>query len=227
MSIVSAAPAGHARGAEYVLLEGVRFSTYETLLEDMGDRRLRLTYENGSLEIRSVSPRHEWAKKLIGRMIEAMTEELSISIRSGGSTTFKKELSKKGLEPDASYWVANERAVRGRPDLEIELDPPPDIAVEVEISTSALNRLAIYAAIGVSEIWRSDGSQILISQLQDDGSYVPVPQSPSFPWLPVAGLSRFLSAGMSMSETQWIRSFRTWIRTAVSPLAPEVTDLPE
>ena len=208
MSIALAAPAMHARGDEYVLLEGVRYSTYEALLEDIGNRHIRLTYDNGSLEIMTVSPRHEWAKKLIGRMIEAMTEELNIPIRSGGSTTFKKELSKKGLEPDDCYWVANERAVRGRPDLEIELDPPPDIAVEVEISTSALNRLAIYAAIGVTEIWRSDGQQILISQLQDDGSYAPVSQSPSFPWLPVAELSRFLSAGMTMSETQWIRSFR-------------------
>jgi len=217
----------HARGDEYVLLEGVRYSTYEALLEDMGNRHIRLTYDDGSLEIMTVSPRHEWAKKLIGRMIEAMTEELNIPLRSGGSTTFKKELNKKGLEPDGCYWVANERAVRGRPDLEIELDPPPDIALEVEISTSALNRLAIYAAIGVTEIWRSDGQQILISQLQDDGSYAPVPQSPSFPWLPVAGLSRFLSGGMTMSETQWIRSFRTWIRTEVSPVAPAITESQE
>ncbi len=210
---------------EYVLLHGVRWSTYLALLEDMGNRHLRLTYDDGSLEILTLSPRHEWSKKLIGRMIEAMTEELSIPIRSGGQTTFKKELQKKGLEPDECYWVANEAAVRGRADLDIDLDPPPDIAVEVEVSTSALDRLAIYATLRVSELWRSDGQEISVWQLKNDRTYAPVDRSPSFPWLPLAELSRFLAGSATMSETAWIRSFREWVRTEVAPLLPDVLRL--
>ena len=121
--------------------------------------------------------------------------------------------------------MANEPLVRGRADLDIELDPPPDIAVEVEISTSALDRLGIYAALGVSEVWRSDGHQVMIAQLQDDGTYAPVAQSPSFPWLPLAELSRFLVASATLGETRrWIRSFRAWVRVEVAPLAPEFED---
>ena len=154
-------------------------------------------------------------------MIEAMTEELNIPILSGGQTTFKKELQQRGLEPDECHWVANEPAVRGRADLDAELDPPPDIAVEVEISTSMLDRIGIYAALGVSEIWRTDGHEVMIECLQDDGSYTRVAQSPSFPWLPLAGLSRFLVASETMDETTWIRSFRAWVRAEVALLAPE------
>jgi Uma2 family endonuclease len=206
---------------EYVLLHGVRWSTYEALLEDLEGCRTRLTYDDGSLEIMTISPRHEWSKSLIRRMIEALTEELNIPIRSGGSTTFRKQLKKKGLEPDECYWIANEPLVRGRADLDLQVDPPPDLAVEVEITRSALNRMGIYAALGVSEIWRSNGDQIMISQLQDDGTYASVDHSPSFPWLPLAELGRFLEASATMNETRWIRSFRAWVRAEVAPLAPE------
>ncbi len=216
-----------ARENESVLLHGVRWSTYEALLEDMGNRHIRLTYDNGDLEIMTLSGRHERSKRLIGRMIEAMTEELNIPMRSGGSTTFKKELMRKGLEPDECYWVANEPAVRGLVELDLEMDPAPDIAVEVEISTSVLNRMGIYAALRVSEIWRSDGERITVAQLQDDGTYVSVSQSPSFPWLPLDELSRFLVASATMGETAWIRSFRSWVRTVLAPLAAQSEDRPE
>jgi len=213
-----------SRDHEYVLLHGVRWSTYEALLRDMGDRHIRLTYDNGSLEIMTLWLRHERSKTLIRRMIDVLTEELNIPILSGGSTTFKKELQQKGLEPDECYWVANEPAVRGRADLDLEVDPPPDIAVEVEISISALDRLGICAALGVSEIWRSDGHQVIVAQLQEDGTYAPVAQSPSFPWLPLAELGRFLGESATMDETRWIRTFRAWVRAEVAPLAPEFED---
>jgi Uma2 family endonuclease len=227
MATATVSPQVRTTESESVLLHGVRWSTYEALLEDMVNRHIRLTYDNGSLEIMTVSPRHEWSKKLLARMIEAMTEELNIPIRSGGQTTFQDGMQKKGLEPDECYWVANEPAVRGRADLDIELDPPPDIAVEVEISKSALDRMGIYAALGVSEVWRSDGHLISVAQLQSDGTYAPVAQSPSFPWLPLAELGRFLAASATTGETTWIRSFRSWVRTELAPLAPDFEDRQE
>ncbi len=227
MATATLSPQVLARENESVLLHGVRWSTYEALLEDMGNRHIRLTYDNGDLEIMTSSARHERCKKLIGRMIDAMTEELDIPIRSGGSTTFKQELKNAGLEPDECYWVANEPAVRGLDELDLEVDPAPDIAVEIEISTSVLNRMGIYAALRVPEIWRSDGKRILVEQLQDDGTYASLSQSPSFPWLPLDELSRFLVASATMGETAWIRSFRSWVRTVVAPLAAGYEDRPE
>jgi Uma2 family endonuclease len=221
MATATISPPAQSHDHDSILLHGVRWSTYVALLEDMGNRHIRLTYDNGSLEIMTLSGRHERSKTLIGRMIEAMTEELNIPLRSGGSTTFKNELLQKGLEPDECYWVANEPAVHGRLDLDVELDPPPDIAVEVEISTSVLDRLGIYAALGVSEIWRSDGHGILVMQLQGDGTYRAVTHSPSFPWLSLAELSRFLRESAAMGETTWIRAFRAWVRAELAPLVSE------
>ena len=124
-------------------------------------------------------------------------------------------MKQKGLEPDECYWVANEPLVRARADLDLEVDPPPDIAVEVEETRSVLNRMGIYAALRVSEVWRSAGNQIVVAQLQDDGTYANVEQSPSFPWLPMAELGRFLERSETMDETRWIRSFRAWVRAEV------------
>jgi Uma2 family endonuclease len=221
MATATVAPPVQSETTERILLQGIRWSTYEALLEDIGDRQIRLTYDDGSLEIMTLSARHERSKKLLARMVEAMTEELNIPIRIGGSTTMKRQSKQKGLEPDECYWVANELLVRGRDDLDLEVDPPPDIAVEVEVSRSALDGMRIYAALRVPEIWRSDGETVIVNQLQEDGSYAIVPQSPSFSWLPVAELSRFLAASKTMDEARFIRLFRAWVRKHVAPLAPD------
>jgi Uma2 family endonuclease len=210
---------------ERVLLDGIRWSTYEALLEDLGDRHIRLTYDRGSLEIMTVSPAHEFSKSSLARMIETLTLELNIPIRTGGSQTCRSQLKEKGLEPDECYWVEHEPLIRGKSDIDLEQDPPPDIAVEIEISRSVLDRLGIYAALRVPEVWRYDGRTLEILQLRIDQSYATVEISPSFPWLPMARFRQFLAeSGGTIGETHWIRSFRAWVRAEVAPLAPEFLD---
>ena len=197
---------------ERVVLYGIAWSTYEAILADMDNRPIHLTYDRGALEIMSPSDEHERVKKLIARMIEAMTEERNIPIRSAGSTTFRREAKRRGLEPDECYYVANEPRLRGREDLDVKVDPPPDLAVEVEISRSALDRMGIYAALGVPEVWRYDGAVLRVETLQPDGKYVRQPQSPSFPFLPLEEFQGFLDRRNETDETSWIRSFRSWVR---------------
>jgi Uma2 family endonuclease len=210
---------------ERVLLEGIRWSTYEALLEDLVESHIRLTYDRGSLEIMTVSSFHEFSKIAPARMIETLTEELNIPIRSGGQQTFRSQMKEKGLEPDECYWVGHEPLIRGKSDIDLELDPPPDIAVEIEVSRSVLDRLGIYAALGIPEVWRYDGRTLTIMQLQLDQTYRTVESSPSFPWLPMAQFRQFLAeSGTTMGETRWIRSFRAWVRAEVAPLAPEFPD---
>ncbi len=194
------------------------------LLEDLGDRQIRLTYDRGSLEIMTLSAPHESPKRCLARMIETLTEELNIPIPSGGSQTFRSQLKEKGLEPDECYWVEHELLVRGKKDIDLEDDPPPDIAVEIEISRNVLDRLGIYAAIRVPEVWRYDGRTLTIMVLQVDQTYAAVDQSPSFPWLPLARFRQFLAESGTAGETRWIRSFRAWVRDEVAPLAPEFVD---
>jgi Uma2 family endonuclease len=200
-----------------VLLHNVSWQTYETLLEEVGGRGTRLTYDNGSLEIMTVSHGHESYARLIGRFIECLTEELNIPVHSGGSTTFKREAKKRGLEPDECYWIEKELLMRGKKEFDIDSDPPPDLAIEVEVSRSALNRMAIYATLGIREVWRFDTEELTVWHLRGDGRFTQADRSRAFPFLPLAEVVRFIRASDTQEETTLVRSFRQWVREDLLP----------
>jgi len=196
-----------------VVLYNVSWSTYETLLADLDLRGTRLTYDRGDLEIMSPSRKHERLKKMIGRMIETITEEWNVPISSGGSTTMKSEMKKRGLEADQCYYIANEARMRGRDEFDPAVDPPPDLVVEVDITSSSLDRMDIYAALGVPEVWRHDGKALYVEQLQTDGSYARQTHSAALPLLSLVELQRFLDSRDATDETSWIRLFRKWVQS--------------
>ena len=197
---------------ERVMLHGIAWSTYEAILADMNDRPIRLTYDRGDLEIMLPSGQHVRFKKLIGRMIEAMTEELDIPLMSAGSTTFKQQMKQRGLEPDECYYIAHEALMRDHDDVDLTVDPPPDLAVKVDITSSSLDRMGIHASLGVPEVWRYDGVTLEINRLAPDGRYAQQSQSQYFPFLAPERVCEFLERRNETDETTWIRSFRTWIR---------------
>lgn len=195
-----------------VLLSNVSWTTFEALLAETDSRGTRFTYDRGFLEIMSPSRKHERLGGLLGRMVEAVTEELEIPISSGGSTTLKDEMRQRGIEPDECYYVAHEPQVRGRDDYDPAVDPPPDLAIEVDISRSSLDKLAIYADFGVPEVWIHSGRILRVYQLQADGKYAEQDRSPSFPFLPLDEVRSFLDRRNDVDETAWMRSFRAWAR---------------
>jgi Uma2 family endonuclease len=196
-----------------VVLSGISWSTFQSLLADSNNRGTRFGYDEGHLEITSPSAPHERLKRLLARMIDAMTEELNIPIRSGGFLTLKSMAKRRGIEPDECYYVANSRAVRGHEHIDLSIAPPPDLAVEVDISSSSLDQLKIYASLGVPEVWLYHGVGLQVYQLRADGTYVQQARSPSFPFLPLDGVQRFLARRDDTDETTWIRSFRAWVKT--------------
>jgi Uma2 family endonuclease len=194
-----------------VVLHGVGWEGYETMLKLVGDRPVRLTYDRGDLELMVPSLDHERYKSLLGRLIETLTLELDLPCDAAGSTTWRKQLEDRGLEPDECYYLANAERVVGRK-VDLSVDPPPDLAIEIEISRSALDRLGIYAALGVPEVWRFDGEALRVEQLQADGTYQEVAVSPSFPFLPLNEVIRWLRRAETMGQTPWLRQFREWVR---------------
>jgi Uma2 family endonuclease len=208
------------------LLRGVGWHTYESLLNGLGDRRVRLTYDRGDLELMSPSYRHETFGRLLGRMIDTLTLELNLPMKGGGSTTFRRADLDRGLEPDECYYLANQPRVQGKEEIDLTVDPPPDLAIEVDITRSSLDRMGIYAALGVPELWRFDGESLQVYGLQADGTYALRPSSLSFPFLPMSDVVRFLIRGEAMDETPWVRSFRDWIRAEVAPRVPGAADAP-
>jgi Uma2 family endonuclease len=196
-----------------ILLSGVSWATFESLAAESQNHGTRFTYDRGYLEVMSPSREHERLKTLMGRMIEAMTEVLAIPISSAGSTTLKAEWEKRGREADESYYIANEPRVRGRDEIDLRVDPPPDLAIEVDISSSSLDQLSIYADLRVPEVWVYDAVTLKVYQLQSDGKYAQQARSPSFPFLPLDQIEGFLARRNETDETTWIRSFRAWVKT--------------
>ncbi len=205
---------------ERFLLNGVSWAAYEALVADLEHGSTRLTYDQGRLELMSPSRPHEWFGRLIGRMIETVTEELEIPIASTKSWTLKRVLKQRGLEADESYYVANEPKVRGRDDLTLECDPPPDLAIEVEISRPWVDKAPIYADLGVPEVWHYDGERLRVELLQQDGTYLESPTSAAFPFLPIGKLEEFLERRAETDETTWIRRFRGWVREELADHRP-------
>lgn len=201
-----------AEDGQSAVLDYVSWATFEALLEDLDGGRV--TYDGGSLEIMSPSSEHEGVKGLIGRLIEAYTEELGIDLASRGATTFKRADLEKGLEPDECYYVGPSAAlVRGKSKIDLAAgDPAPDLVVEVEISRRAIKRLPIYAALGVSEVWRHDGKALRVESLTTAGTYESSERSLALPDLPLEEVERALARRAADSETDIVRSFRARVR---------------
>jgi Uma2 family endonuclease len=196
-----------------LLLHDIDWKTYERFLRALADRpSLRLTYDRGSLEIMTLSHEHESISYFLSRLIDALTEELGLPVKGGRSTTFRRQKRRRGLEPDGCWWIASEALVRGKTKIHLRRDPPPDLGLEIDITHSSLDRLTIYAALGISEVWRFDGKTIACYILGPDQKYTLSNTSRGFPGLVPADLARFLGLRGQMDENAAIRQFRTWVR---------------
>ncbi|UIE39103.1 Uma2 family endonuclease [Leptodesmis sichuanensis] len=199
-----------------VILQHISWQTYQSLIRDLEQEpALRLTYDRGTLEIRMPLDPHESAKKLLGRLIEAATEELGLEIRSLGSRTCDRPDLAKGLEPDQCYYIQNEAQVRGVTQIDLTQFPPPDLAVEVDITSSSLDRLSIYADLKVPEVWRYDGQSLTIHTLQD-GVYEVSDRSIALSPLTAENIEQFLELQSTTGENHLIKQFRQWLRQQFS-----------
>ena len=196
-----------------LVLEGVSWATYGRLVAELDRRGIRLAYDQGRLEIMSPSFLHEIRKRQIGRMIEVLAEELDLEIVGGGSTTFRREDARRGIEPDECYWLANALAVAQKTEIDLATDPPPDLAIEVDLTSDSLDKQPIYASLRIPEVWRYDGRTLAVLRLEPDGVYAAAERSLSFPQLSISSLLRFLELRQSIGERRWTREFRAWVRS--------------
>jgi Uma2 family endonuclease len=196
----------------FVALHHVTWQTYQALLADMGEHRsARLAYDRGTLEIKMPSKLHELINRLLERIIITLTEELGLSVLSLGSTTFDSEAAEQGVEPDSCFYIQNADRVNPEDDTPPQ-DLPPDLVVEVDITSSSRSRLNIYKVMGVQEIWRYNRQGLAILQLRQ-GKYVECEYSLTFPLLSVEILEKFLERGkQSTNQNSSIDELRMWLR---------------
>ncbi len=199
--------------AQRIVLSNISWQTYECLLTDYRNSSVpHFTYDRGLLEIMSPSTEHEEDNRTLAMVVEIVAEELSIDVRNVGSMTFKRQDLQRGFEPDTSFYIQNHDRVRGRRQIDLAVDPPPDLVIEIEVTNPSLPKFPLYAAMGVPEVWRSDEGRASINRLEGD-LYVEVAESAALPPLTGEDLSRFLAQSRALRRTELMRSMRAWART--------------
>ena len=193
-----------------VVLKGVSWQTYQALLADLGDHRAtRLAYDRGILEIIMPSRLHEIINCLLKRIVTALTEELNLSIKGYGSSTLDREDLEQGAEPDSCFYIQNADRLQGF-DPEIPDDLPPDLAIEVDITSPSTRRLEIYKQLGIPEVWRYTKKGLTILCLRD-GEYI-FGDSSTFPMISASVLAQFVQQRQTTDDNGVIRSVRAYVR---------------
>ncbi len=196
---------------QQLLLQDISWGEFETILDELGENRsTRVSYSKGMLEIMTPLPEHEFSKKILGTLVEILLDELGIDFWPLGSVTIKKKSMREGVEPDECYYITNATAVRGRNRLNFETDPPPDLAIEIDItSRTAFDN---YEILGIPEFWKYEGKQLQINVLRQ-GKYVAVQTSNLFPQIDVLNLfPHLLTLSKTEGRARAVRELRAIIR---------------
>jgi Uma2 family endonuclease len=199
--------------AHRVTLRGVTWPLYEQLLAVTADGSSRMTYDHGTLEIEMPSERHESLKWIAGRLIEAYAEETGVDYKALGSTTWRRQVIDGGLEADESYYIQNYQRVRGR-EVDLAVDPPPDLAIEIDLSPPDVEKTSVYTRLGVPEIWRWREERLTVLVRQPDGSYAEQEASVALPAFPLRELSIALASYPSADPARMVAAFRRRVRPA-------------
>jgi Uma2 family endonuclease len=194
-----------------VVLDGVTWAEFEDILEDLGQKRSsRIAYDRGQLEIMTPLPEHEVNKVYLSNFVEILLEELDIEFCPLGSTTFKNQSMFKAIEPDNCFYIQNEALVRGKNRLDLTVDPPPDLALEIDITNRSHPN--IYQSLGVRELWRYEQSKLQILLLVD-GKYVESDKSANFSnFSLIEVIPQYLNQCRTEGRNKGMRAFRSWIR---------------
>lgn len=197
-----------------VRLSGVDWRTYTRLLHVLAEqRRLRLTFDRGELEIMSPTLEHDFDGRLLGQLVFILAEEFGLALQAGGSVTMKRRRRQRGIEADECFWIASAARIAGRRRLDLRTDPPPDLAIEVNVTRSSMNRLSIYAALRVPEVWRLAGEVLTVHVLQPNHRYAIAGASQSFPLITPADLLPFIRASrQAANQLDVLRQFRHWVQ---------------
>jgi Uma2 family endonuclease len=196
---------------QQMLLKDISWQKLEKILEEMGERRAaRISYSDGWLEIMVPLPEHEKDKELLGDLVKILLDKLEIDFEPFGSTTLKNERMRQAVEADTSFYIQNQEAVIGKNRIDLNIDPPPDLAIEIDITSRT--RFENYEILGVPELWRYKQQGLEIFLLQE-GKYVKSQSSPNFPDIPIIELvNEYIRQCLSIGRSQAMRNFKSWVK---------------
>lgn len=202
--------------ADRFLIRDIDWKAYRQISDALGeDHHYRLSYDGRDLELMTKSKRHGRYGRFLARMVEVITEECGLPLDSCGDMTCDREDLGRGIEPDECFYIENEPLMRSKEEVDLAVDPPPDLGIEIDITTDSRRRMGIYAAIRVPEIWRYQGADetVAIFVLQADGEYAVVERSGCLPLVTSADLTRFVQRRKQESENNLLKAVREWVRS--------------
>lgn len=201
-----------------ISLRGISWQTYQRIAEELGDRRaVLLAYKGGILELTMPGPLHEDFKARLRRLVETVTDELAIPCKGLGSTRWDRPAAFRGLESDECYFLTAPKVEAARHRSADAADyPTPDLAIEVDLRRSEVNRPEIYATLGVPEVWRFDGETLRIDRLRDDGTYEASATSQFLPIRPEE-VAHWVLDVPADDDNAWVRLLRPWIQAVLAP----------
>ncbi|TWT97529.1 Uma2 family endonuclease [Neorhodopirellula pilleata] len=198
-----------------LLMDNVRWETYVALADGRRGSLPRIVYDRGLMELMSPKKEHEKIKTLLGRLIAAYAEAVELDIDSVASLTFRREDLQRGFEADESFYVVHAESMRVREEIDLSTDPPPELVIEVEMTTSAIRKLELFAKLGIGEVWRHDGEQLRVYHL-DGEAYREVSESHVLLGFPLAKSQTVLAKRNQESEISLIKAFRLEIEASRS-----------
>lgn len=205
-------PAVMPEGEQRVVINGISYELYKKICEEVGEQPVRLSFSDESLEIMNTKRPHEHFRKILSMLVEAILREQKTPMWPGGMMTFQRDDLEKGFEPDDCWWIASASKVSETIEFDSAKDPPPDLAIEVEITSSLVHRIGIYAAMGVPEVWRFNGKKLRFCILEPNGKYADAETSKSFPFLKPQDLIPFLLPENREDATTRTIAFAEWLQ---------------
>lgn len=188
------------------------WDTYVTFSDRLGKFGARCDYDGVNLELMTLSPEHEQARNLLASLLSLLTQGMNIDIHDAGSMICRRQDLGQGFEPDVCYWIAHKAQVSGRKKIDLTRDPPPDLVLEIEISRSYLDRMAIAARLGILEVWCWDGKTLRFLLLRPSGKYSKTQRSRALPFLTVSELQPFLHPDVFQNKMTWMQMVMEWMR---------------
>jgi Uma2 family endonuclease len=207
---------------QQVYATSIPWAVYLKLAALRDERRpgVKITFNRGEIELMSPKIQHEQPHFRLGLIVVVLAEQLGLQLRNAGATTLRREKAEQGLEADESFYIAHAPEVLGVRDIDLTKHPPPDLVIEVDLTSSSVPKEAIYAPMGVPELWRYEDDGVTIRLLQSDGTYETAPRSRAIPPVTAADLTRLLVEGVDEDEVTFLRRCRAWARTLVPPANP-------
>ncbi|HUB27302.1 MAG TPA: Uma2 family endonuclease [Tepidisphaeraceae bacterium] len=201
-------------GEQHFIFEDADWSFYLKVSENLGDRRVFATYYKGRLEVVTVPYLHGLVVSLLSQLVWILAEETDTPITPSGMLTLRRKDLKAGVEPDSSFYIAHRSAVKTKKEIDLSVDPAPDLAIEVEITRRLAARQAIYREIGVPEVWLYKEGEVIV--LRRRGSqYKQVEQSPTFPQISPREMAEFVARGLE-DDTAWTKFVRRRVREIIA-----------